>query len=222
MSLLFWVINDEQRPPQPPTKMKALTLLRLTAQAAIASIAITASANETAHVLRIEGKVLSSNPLEGASVTILQDGAAFNRMDKGLAQFQMDLPLGHEYRLKFELPGTIAKELVFDARLPKNVEAKKDFLFHFQVSLLAQPTEGAQQYDGPVGMIAFNAGDKDFGYEHLHTTRLESTKAPGQEAVAQAPVKRVRKEVAAFVDPTMELAAWTEQKRAEHEAEAKN
>ncbi len=202
--------------------MKALTFLRLTAQAAIASIAITASANESSHVLRIEGKVLSSNPLEGASVTVLQDGAAFNRMDKGLAQFQLELPLGHEYRLQFELPGTIAKELVFDTRLPKNMEAKKDFLFHFQVSLLAQPAEGEQQYDGPVGKIAFNTKDNDFGYEHLHTARLESKQAPVQEAVAQAPVKRVRKEVAAFVDPTMELAAWTEQKRSELEAEAKN
>lgn len=202
--------------------MKALTFLRLTAQAAIASIAITASANETNHVLRIEGKVLSGNPLEGASVTVLQDGATFNRLEKGLAQFQMDLPLGHEYRLQFEVPGTIAKELVFDTRLPRNTEAKKDFLFHFQVSLLAQPVDGEQQYSGPVGMIAFNPADNDFGYEHLRDARLETRKAPVQDVLAQAPVKRMRKEVAAFVDPTIELAAWTEQRRAEQEAEAKN
>ncbi len=178
---------------------------------ALAATLCAASARaEEARVLRIEGKVLSSEALTGATLTVLQDGAAFTRMEQGLAQFQMELPLGHEYRLSFERPGTIGKELLFDTRLPGSVQPRKDYQFQFQVSLLAQPAEGPVHYDGPVGLIAFNAQEDDFGYEHMRTVRLVPVEVP-----SAAPVKRARREAAPFVDPTMELAAWVETRRAE-------
>ncbi|MBL8011863.1 MAG: hypothetical protein JNJ64_14760 [Flavobacteriales bacterium] len=189
--------------------MTLSTALRQLALAATLCTAAAAHAEE-ARILRIDGKVLSSEALTGATLTVLQDGAAFTRMEQGLAQFQLNLPLGHEYRLSFERPGTIAKELVFDTRLPGDVQPRKDFLFHFQVSLLAQPAEGPMRYDGPVGLIAFNSKEGDFGYEHLRTARLVPAESP-----AAAPAKRVRREAAPFVDPTMELAAWVETQRAE-------
>lgn len=201
--------------------MKTLTTLRTLALSATLSTSLLSMANDQARLLRLDGKLLSASGIDGAVVTIMRDGETFRTIDKGLAHFQVELPLGHEYRVAFTRAGAIAKELVFDTRMPKNHVPRKDYTFNFQVTLEDQPAHAEMKYTGPVGKIDFRANENTFWYAHTKSSKLVPATSENDTVAAASPAApRTRREVAPFVDPTMELAAFVEQQRAEGTVQA--
>ncbi len=128
---------------------------------------LTATGGGTDHGLYLDGRLrVVGEPFEGARLVVYRDDKAMQVMTNDLERIELRLDLQRTYRLSFEHPGCITKQLFFDTRVPDEDLDGAPFTFFFKVTLEQLTAEGSTlRYAGPVGSVRYYPELGDFDYD---------------------------------------------------------
>jgi hypothetical protein len=124
----------------------------------------------------------TAKKLDAVQIQIYQNGAQFDVVDAGTAaKFDMDLPLGYTYDIKFNRTGYVSKIIRFDTRNIPPEDRAGGFLMDLEMKLFAM-IEGFNTdiLKEPIGKATFNplenAVEFDFGYTENMQKKIDAEK----------------------------------------------
>jgi len=139
--------------------------------------------------LAVDGSVkVAKGRLEGATVTLIQDGKTVNKTITGKnGRFDFTLDFGFDYLIEFSKAGYVAKRLSVNTKNVPAEDASFGFEFGgFQVELFKE-MEGLDVsiLDKPIGKVYFDSDLGNFDYDREHTRSMKEKLDKLQKDIAR-------------------------------------
>lgn len=113
--------------------------------------------------------------MEGVDITVLKDGKEFeNFRTSASGKYELNLPLGSDYKLIYTKPGYISKNVVLETRAVPEEDREGGFETNLDMNLFEE-IEGFDKKvtEQPIGRASFNPIKNAIEFDYEHTAKVQ-------------------------------------------------